>query len=100
MNANTRIRDVQMLTNDGSIIIAEDASKTTEESNTQIYFRALYNRIEVILNTHVLIKYCFFKVEAHFHEFVLGHRPELEPPMQPIRGQIGLVCLLNSLFLI
>uniref|UniRef100_A0A915LYV6 Ubiquitin carboxyl-terminal hydrolase 7 n=1 Tax=Meloidogyne javanica TaxID=6303 RepID=A0A915LYV6_MELJA len=75
MNANTRIRDVQMLTNDGSIIIAEDASKITEESNTQIYFRALYNRIEV---------------EAHFHEFVLGAKPELEPPMQPIRGQIGL----------
>ncbi|CAK5096106.1 unnamed protein product [Meloidogyne enterolobii] len=75
MNANTRIRDVQMLTNDGSIIIAEDASKTTEENNTQIYFRALYNRIEV---------------EAHFHEFVASTKPELEAPMQPIRGQIGL----------
>ena len=66
MNANTRIRDVQMLTNDGSIIIAEDASKTTEESNTQIYFRALYNRIEVILNTRVLIKYCFLRLKHIF----------------------------------
>jgi len=54
MNANTRIRDVQMLTNDGSIIIAEDASKITEESNTQIYFRALYNRIEVIFENFLL----------------------------------------------
>jgi ubiquitin carboxyl-terminal hydrolase 7 len=74
-NPNTRIRDVQMLTNDGSIIIAEDASKTTEEFNTPTYFRTLYNRIEV---------------EAHFNEFVASTKPELEAPMQPIRGQIGL----------
>ncbi|KAL7070891.1 hypothetical protein ACQ4LE_009950 [Meloidogyne hapla] len=75
INPNIRIRDVQMLTNDGSIIIAEDASKTNEEFNTQTYFRALYNRIEV---------------EAHFHEFVASTKPELEAPIQPIKGQIGL----------
>ena len=72
--ATIKVRDVPMMSHDGSIIIAENSEQVTQELNTQAYFKTLFNRIEV---------------EAHPYELVVSTSPEMAPP-PPIKGQISL----------
>lgn len=61
---------------DGGILIVELVEGSSDINNAQIYFKNLYNRIEI---------------EAHVNADTFGTL--LNSPTPPIKGHIGLVCV-------
>ena len=65
---------------DGGILIAELAENSTENNNAQVYFKNLYNRLEV---------------EAYVNADTFGTL--INSPTPPIKGHIGLDWNLNKI---